>query len=94
MPSIPASTEAIRLGRLFDFVFAIIIECTPLRDYAARVGITPAAASGRLYAALTSLQTYYEALTPKAEEPRHTIGSQTGPIEPSAPPAAQKWVAD
>jgi hypothetical protein len=40
---------------------------------------------------LQSLQNHYEAITPKPEDQqRHTIGSQTGPLEPSAPPAARR----
>ncbi len=81
------------LGRLFDFVFAIIIEGVALKAHAARIQIHPAAAAGRLFASLTALQTHYEAVTPKPEEKSPaTIGAQLG--EPSAPPAAMRWAAD
>jgi hypothetical protein len=81
------------LGRLFEFVFAIVIEGAALKAHAARLQINPSAASGRLFASLTALQTHYELVTPKPEEKSPaTIGAQLG--DQGAPPAASRWAAD
>jgi Domain of unknown function (DUF6456) len=77
------------LGRSFGVVFSVCIEGGTLKSYAARLGITPSSASGKLLVALQRLLDHYDEVTPKAEEPvRHSIGSQTGPSEPS------RWAAD
>jgi Domain of unknown function (DUF6456) len=83
------------MGRLYDIVDYICLQEKTLKDYAARNKINPASASGRLYAAVQSLQDHYDTLD-EPEKERATIGSQTGPaqLEPSQPPAAARWAAD
>jgi hypothetical protein len=81
------------MGKLFDIVFSVCIEGVALKVCAAKLGITPSSAAGRLYASLQRLQEWYESLTPKPEERSPaTIGAQLGPQ--GAPPAATRWAAD
>ena len=70
------------MGRLYEIVDFICLQEKTLRDYAARNKINPSSASGRLYAALQSLQDWYDTL----DEPEKQRAS--------APPAATRWAAD
>jgi hypothetical protein len=81
------------MGKLFDIVFSVCIDGAPVKAVAARLGINPSAAAGRLYASLQRLQEFYESLNPKPEERSPaTIGPQLGPT--TAPMAAARWAAD
>lgn len=68
------------LGRSFEIVEIVVLQERTLKAYAERHGIQPAAASGRLFAALQRLQDWYDSIDPTpVERERATIGAQLGP---------------